>query len=329
MLPTAMASVSDPWPVSHHQAHLSQIAHHPGPYMIDELPRDEEHDENDAISCSLLGTLSVPNALRNRLDLRSGKWTKEEEQFAFTIIQHFQNGTLNVPETATLRQCLSVALNCDAMRISKKFAGPYSIGKQVFTPLDKNNSNYSLMISVSADELNVARLNWFRKLDEIENASMSRSRKKLRLDSKGNCTVVYDQQTVLRDQTETVDLESFHKAVLGLNSLKQNEADSCYFPGAVGEMGRKTGNLQMLHDQKIPRIVQSMEKILNGEFASHVPTPLGGMYNPMQTPPMQMWNPQIYPQPWMLGQAVPGAMYVSSGKMQPQDSSVAVKDSTN
>ena len=84
------------------QQRMQQLPQPPRPFMMEEYQRDEDGDENDIISASLLGTVSVPTALRNRLDLRSGKWTKEEEQFAFTIIQQFQNGTLQVPETSTV-----------------------------------------------------------------------------------------------------------------------------------------------------------------------------------------------------------------------------------
>lgn len=270
------------------QQRMQQLPHPPRPFMIEDFIREEEGDENDVISSSLLGTVSVPTALRNRLDLRSGKWTKEEEQFAFTIIQQFQNGTLQVPETSTvsyidasyfykifkvpcclvqLRQCLSVALNCDAMRISKKFAGPYSIGKQVFTPLDKSHANYSVLTAVAADELNIGRTNWFRKLDEIENQALSRTRKKMRLDTKGAATAIFnDPHLVLRDKAESADLESFQSAIMSLSSLKRTEQAQ-----GLGHAGRQSDSLRAINDEKIPGVVGAIEKILRGEFAQHVP----------------------------------------------------------
>jgi hypothetical protein len=240
---------------------------------------DDENDENDIISSRLLGTVSVPTVLRNRMELRSGKWTKEEEQFAFTIIQHFQAGTLNVPETATLRQCLSVALNCDAMRISKKFAGPYSIGKQVFSPVDKHHANYALMATICLEELNIARTNWFHKLDEIELQSINRSRKRMRLELKDPILAIQAAEpvvsgTIIRDHTsESNDLESFHKAVIGLNALKQNVSTTHDKEERTSTNNEPILSLQKAHDEKIPRVVYSMEKILKGEYLTRISPP--------------------------------------------------------
>ena len=44
-------------------------------------------------------------------------------------------GTLDVPDGTTLRTHLSCILNCDPMRITKKFTGDSCIGKRIFQPL--------------------------------------------------------------------------------------------------------------------------------------------------------------------------------------------------
>jgi hypothetical protein len=55
---------------------------------------------------------------------RSGKWTVEEETFAFKLIREFEGGILqDCEEGCTLRSYLARKLNCAPMRISKKFAG--------------------------------------------------------------------------------------------------------------------------------------------------------------------------------------------------------------
>lgn len=64
--------------------------------------------------------------------LRRGKWTVEEEQYANRLIQEFKAGLLPLTDGTTLRTFLSRLLNCDPMRISKKFVGSNCIGKQVF-----------------------------------------------------------------------------------------------------------------------------------------------------------------------------------------------------
>ena len=64
--------------------------------------------------------------------LRRGKWTSEEEAYANRLIQEFKAGLLPLTDGTTLRTFLSKLLNCDPMRISKKFVGSNCIGKQVF-----------------------------------------------------------------------------------------------------------------------------------------------------------------------------------------------------
>jgi hypothetical protein len=61
--------------------------------------------------------------------LRRGKWTTEEEVYANRLIHEFKLGLLPLTEGTTLRTFLSKLLNCDPMRISKKFVGQNCIGK--------------------------------------------------------------------------------------------------------------------------------------------------------------------------------------------------------
>ena len=64
-----------------------------------------------------------------RPGLRRGKWTAEEEAYANRLIQEFKAGLLPLTDGTTLRTFLSKLLNCDPMRISKKFVGSNCIGK--------------------------------------------------------------------------------------------------------------------------------------------------------------------------------------------------------
>lgn len=64
--------------------------------------------------------------------LRRGKWTSEEEAYANRLIGEFKSGLLPLTDGTTLRNFLSKLLNCDPMRISKKYVGNKCIGKQVF-----------------------------------------------------------------------------------------------------------------------------------------------------------------------------------------------------
>jgi hypothetical protein len=64
-----------------------------------------------------------------KVALRRGKWTTEEEHFALRLIEEFKAGLLPLTDGTTLRTFLSKLLNCDPMRISKKFVGDNCIGK--------------------------------------------------------------------------------------------------------------------------------------------------------------------------------------------------------
>ena len=73
--------------------------------------------------------------------LRRGKWTPEEEAYVTSVITDFNAGVLRAPPGTTLRTYLSEKLNCDPMRITKKFTGELAIGKRVFHALPRTVLN--------------------------------------------------------------------------------------------------------------------------------------------------------------------------------------------
>ena len=90
---------------------------------------------NNTNSTNPVSTTSVPPATVGKKKgppLRRGKWTAEEEAYANRLIVEFKAGLLPLTDGTTLRTFLSKLLNCDPMRISKKFVGNNCIGKQVF-----------------------------------------------------------------------------------------------------------------------------------------------------------------------------------------------------
>jgi hypothetical protein len=72
---------------------------------------------------------SDDGAKARKASLRRGKWTTEEEFYANRLIYEFKLGLLPLTDGTTLRTFLSKLLNCDPMRISKKFVGQNCIGK--------------------------------------------------------------------------------------------------------------------------------------------------------------------------------------------------------
>jgi hypothetical protein len=91
--------------------------------------------ESAAHEAALADGLIAPDASSSsenkskKSDLRRGKWTTEEEQYANRLIFEFKLGLLPLTEGTTLRTFLSKLLQCDPMRISKKFVGQNCIGK--------------------------------------------------------------------------------------------------------------------------------------------------------------------------------------------------------
>ncbi|ETO71878.1 hypothetical protein F444_11863 [Phytophthora nicotianae P1976] len=69
-----------------------------------------------------------------RPGLRKGKWTEEESRYAAQLTNYFKEGLLPIERGTMLRLYLSQKLNCEPMRITKKFTGGECIGKQVFRP---------------------------------------------------------------------------------------------------------------------------------------------------------------------------------------------------
>ena len=69
-----------------------------------------------------------------RPGLRKGKWTEEESRYASQLTHYFKEGLLPLERGTMLRLYLSQKLNCEPMRITKKFTGGGCIGKQVFRP---------------------------------------------------------------------------------------------------------------------------------------------------------------------------------------------------
>eukprot|EP00603_Paraphysomonas_imperforata_P008626 CAMPEP_0114425580 /NCGR_PEP_ID=MMETSP0103-20121206/7314_1 /TAXON_ID=37642 ORGANISM="Paraphysomonas imperforata, Strain PA2" /NCGR_SAMPLE_ID=MMETSP0103 /ASSEMBLY_ACC=CAM_ASM_000201 /LENGTH=595 /DNA_ID=CAMNT_0001594431 /DNA_START=129 /DNA_END=1916 /DNA_ORIENTATION=+ len=102
---------------------------------------------------------------QEKVALRRGKWTVEEEQFALRLIEEFRAGLLPLTDGTTLRTFLSKLLNCDPMRISKKFVGDNCIGKQVFRHASGEMNGF-----ISADRMEKSK----RELAELERKFLDR-----------------------------------------------------------------------------------------------------------------------------------------------------------
>jgi hypothetical protein len=113
----------------------------------DEESNDEKYDGEEEVSVG---------------SKRKGKWSAEEERYALRLIQLFKHNMLQLDDTTqahaelcqsrlhkrrgmTLRAFLSEKLQCDPMRVTKKFTGVASLGKRIYhpaAPLDKTSETF-------------------------------------------------------------------------------------------------------------------------------------------------------------------------------------------
>jgi len=110
------------------------------------------------------GTSSLSQPVSKPGPLRRGKWTVEEETYVARVIQDFNSGYLDAPAGTTLRTFLSDKLNCDPMRITKKFTGDACIGKRVFHPAIRCTNN-TTSIDKAQNELNSLERRWRRRIE--------------------------------------------------------------------------------------------------------------------------------------------------------------------
>lgn len=95
----------------------------------DYLPASMEAAAQEAAIADGIITGDTHDSKSKKAALRRGKWTSEEEAYANRLIYEFKLGLLPLNDGTTLRTFLSKLLNCDPMRISKKFVGQNCIGK--------------------------------------------------------------------------------------------------------------------------------------------------------------------------------------------------------
>lgn len=94
------------------------------------------------------------NSDNHKANLRRGKWTPEEEAFARAVICDFNSGYLDAPIGTTLRAFLSGKLECDPMRVTKKFTKDDSLGKKVFRPA----AQYDAKVAKEAKDAQVGNI---------------------------------------------------------------------------------------------------------------------------------------------------------------------------
>ncbi|CAB9518375.1 expressed unknown protein [Seminavis robusta] len=139
------------------------------------LPASAGHTASKvAIPTSAAHVAQPASKVKTGTSLRRGKWTVEEEAYVARVIQDFNSGFLNAPAGTTLRSYLSEKLQCDPMRITKKFTGDACIGKRVFHPAVRNLSNAAAIDKAQA-ELDALERRWRRRLEMQQRESAKKA----------------------------------------------------------------------------------------------------------------------------------------------------------
>mmetsp|Transcript_3145 Transcript_3145/g.12618 ORF Transcript_3145/g.12618 Transcript_3145/m.12618 type:complete len:306 (-) Transcript_3145:391-1308(-) len=137
--------------------------------------------------------------------LRRGKWTPEEEAYVERIIHDFNAGLLDVPAGTTLRTYLSQKLNCDPMRITKKFTGASCIGKRVFHPRGDRSGAGASELDRAKEELATLEARWRKRLSELENDTTGKSVVKGRRASRNTGQQSAESESVVVPNARKVD----------------------------------------------------------------------------------------------------------------------------
>lgn len=170
---------------------------------------------------------------------RKGKWTAEEEDYVMKIIELFNLGLLQLPEGTTLRVYLSQALNCDPMRITKKFTGTSCLGKRVYHSAERNAARQEEW-DRAQEELRV--------LERRFKAGLERSKQKDRGILDFDATVLHNRNVVSTPAIDAMVLQNrAQDPHAGFNPQMAPQAGAAARPGDRDPMGMMGGAAQMAH----------------------------------------------------------------------------------
>lgn len=118
----------------------------------------------------------------------------EEEEYTSRVIQHFSAGLLTLPDGATLRSYLAEKLNCDPMRITKKFTGACCLGRRVYHLRDRPRATPTELEMAKAERDHLERRFRLRIEHEQSGLPLSRRRDILLAQPQGNLGTIYPMQ---------------------------------------------------------------------------------------------------------------------------------------
>jgi hypothetical protein len=110
------------------------------------------------------------------------------------VIHHFSAGLLTLPDGATLRSYLAEKLNCDPMRITKKFTGACCLGRRVYHLRDRPRATSAELEMAKVERDLLERRFRLRIEHEQSGLPLSRRREMLLAQSQGNLGTIYPLQ---------------------------------------------------------------------------------------------------------------------------------------
>lgn len=209
-----------------------------------------------------------------RDEYRKGKWTPEEERYTAKLIDMFNAGLLPPAESfgKTLRVYLAEKLNCDPMRITKKFTGKLSLGKKLYSEAPPSSENEQT--EEMRKELQALEEAFLKKVEETQCRPRGRQLPEL------------DVSSILQAPVSNIYMTNdFYKPNV-YNFLPMKPA---VFPAAAYYYGNSMENQSPRYfepEQNSPRYPQNYPQ---GSF--NVPN----------------FNPTVYPNPYMNMSAYPYA----------------------
>jgi len=101
------------------------------------------------ICAARVGAVKIFREYKNAQNsmVRKGKWSADEHKYANMMMKQFQLGALPLVDGLHLRGFISSLLQCDPLRVTKKYSG-HAIGKQNFFYQYRKNYCYNLHIKL-------------------------------------------------------------------------------------------------------------------------------------------------------------------------------------
>jgi hypothetical protein len=125
------------------------------------------------------------------------------------VIQHFSAGLLTLPEGATLRSYLADKLNCDPMRITKKFTGACCLGRRVYHLRDRPRASHAELEMAQAERDHLEQRFKVRIEHELSGSPLSRRRDLILAQPTSHIGNIFSTQTFSAGNTLSPWLQNF------------------------------------------------------------------------------------------------------------------------